>query len=52
MAVTKDDLVNAVYKKIKGTRSQAVEAVDIVLETMKKVHHCDTGATKDMAGAR
>ena len=37
MALTKADIVNEVFKKLGSKRSQAVEAVDLVFETMKKV---------------
>ena len=37
MAMTKADLIDAVFKKIGGTRSQTVEAVETVFETIKQV---------------
>lgn len=37
MAMTKADIVNAVFKKVGGTRYQAVEAVETVFETIRQV---------------
>ena len=37
MTLTKADLVEAVFKEIGGTRGRAIDAVEMVFETMKKV---------------
>ena len=37
MALTKAEIVNEVFKKVGGTRSEATDAVDVVFETMKQV---------------
>ena len=37
MAITKADLVDAVFKEIGGTKGRVIDAVEMVFETMKKV---------------
>jgi integration host factor subunit alpha len=37
MAVTKADIVNEVFNKLGGTRSEATDAVETVFDTMKQV---------------